>query len=67
MLSASWVVCAAPKIQVAAGALPDNNVALSAAVSERCTDLTAQLIRDDGFADKSPTAMVRQIWARRAR
>jgi ribulose-5-phosphate 4-epimerase/fuculose-1-phosphate aldolase len=62
-----WTVQRAAEVQVAAGCLPGDNVALPEAVSVRCADLTAQLIREDGFAEKFFAAMVRQMHARRAR
>lgn len=62
-----WTVQRAAEVQVAAGSLPGDNVALPEAVSVRCADLTAQLIREDGFAEKFFAAMVRQMHARRAR
>jgi len=62
-----WTVQRAAEIQCAAGALPGDNVALAPAISQRCADLTAQLIRDNGFAQKFFAAMVRQMHAKRER
>lgn len=62
-----WTVQRAAEIQCAAGALAGDNVALPGAVSQRCADLTAQLIREDGFAEKFFDAMVRQMRSRQAR
>lgn len=61
-----WTVQRAAEIQVAAGAIPGDNVALPGAIGERCADLTAQLIREDGFAERFFAAMVRRMHARRA-
>jgi len=60
-----WTVQRAAEIQVAAGALPGDNVALPHAVSQRCADLTQQLIHGDDFAEKFFAAMVRQMHSRR--
>lgn len=60
-----WTVQRAAEVQCAAGALAGDNVALPASVSQRCADLTAQLIREDGFAVKFFDAMVRRMQARR--
>jgi ribulose-5-phosphate 4-epimerase/fuculose-1-phosphate aldolase len=60
-----WTVQRAAEIQVAAGAIPGDNVALPNAVSQRCSDLTAQLIRESGFAEKFFNAMVRQMQSKR--
>lgn len=62
-----WTVQRAAEIQVAAGAIPGDNVALPGAISQRCADLTAQLIREDDFAEKFFAAMVRQMRSRRRR
>ncbi|PXW99361.1 ribulose-5-phosphate 4-epimerase/fuculose-1-phosphate aldolase [Sphaerotilus hippei] len=56
-----WTVQRAAEIQCAAGAIPGDNVALAPAVSQRCADLTAQLIREDDFAEKFFAAMVRRL------
>lgn len=61
-----WTVQRAAEIQVAAGCLPGDNVALPHSVSQRCADLTQQLIQGDDFAEKFFAAMVRQMKARRA-
>lgn len=62
-----WTVQRAAEIQVAAGAIPGDNVALPESISARCGELAAQLIRDDGFASKFFEAMVRQMQRRRLR
>lgn len=62
-----WTVQRAAEVQVAAGAIPGDDVALAPAIGQRCAHLTAQLIREDGFADKFFAAMVRQMHSRRAR
>jgi len=61
-----WTVQRAAEIQVAAGSIPGDNVALPDAIGERCAHLTAELIRDSGFAEKFFNAMVRQMHAKRA-
>ncbi|MEN9890385.1 MAG: hypothetical protein RLY78_680 [Pseudomonadota bacterium] len=61
-----WTVQRAAEIQLAAGAIPGDNVALPHAISQRCADLTQQLIRGDDFADKFFAAMVRQMRSRRS-
>jgi ribulose-5-phosphate 4-epimerase/fuculose-1-phosphate aldolase len=45
---------------------PGDNVALPDAIGERCAHLTAEPIRDSGFAEKFFNAMVRQMHAKRA-
>ena len=60
-----WTVQRAAEIQCAAGSLPGANVALPAAIGQRCAELTAQLIQGDGFAEKFFAAMVRQMRAKR--
>ncbi|NDY93673.1 class II aldolase/adducin family protein [Ideonella livida] len=60
-----WTVQRAAEIQVAAGAMAGDNVALPHAVSQRCADLTQQLIAGDDFAEKFFAAMVRQMRGRR--
>ncbi|MFM2342319.1 MAG: hypothetical protein RLZZ592_1972 [Pseudomonadota bacterium] len=62
-----WTVQRAAEIQVAAGAIPGDNVALPHSVSQRCADLTQQLIHGDDFAEKFFAAMVRQMRARQRR
>ena len=62
-----WTVQRAAEIQCTAGAMAGDNVALPASISQRCSDLTAQLIREDGFAHKFFDAMVRQMHNRRGR
>ncbi|WP_443112121.1 class II aldolase/adducin family protein [Aquabacterium sp. OR-4] len=61
-----WTVQRAAEIQVAAGAIPGDNVALPETIGQRCAELTAQLIREDGFAEKFFAAMVRRMRSRRA-
>ena len=60
-----WTVQRAAEIQCTAGAMAGGNVPLPASISQRCADLTAQLIREDGFAQKFFDAMVRQMHGRR--
>jgi len=60
-----WTVQRAAEIQVAAGSLPGDNVALPHSVSQRCADLTQQLIQGNDFAEKFFAAMVRQMKAKR--
>jgi ribulose-5-phosphate 4-epimerase/fuculose-1-phosphate aldolase len=60
-----WTVQRAAEIQCAAGAMAGDNVPLPASISQRCAELTAQLNREDGFADKFFDAMVRQMHSRR--
>jgi len=62
-----WTVQRAAEVQCAANAMVGDNVALSSGVSQRCADLTAQLIREDDFAEKFFAAMVRQMRARQMR
>lgn len=62
-----WTVQRAAEIQCTAGAMAGDNVPLPASISQRCSDLTAQLIREDGFANKFFDAMVRQMHSRRGR
>lgn len=56
-----WTVQRAAEIQCAAGAIEGDNTPLPAAIGQRCADLTAQLIREDGFAEKFFQAMVRRM------
>lgn len=60
-----WTVQRAAEIQVAAGAIPGDNVALPESVSQRCADLCAQLNRESNFAEKFFDAMVRQMQSKR--
>lgn len=60
-----WTVQRAAEIQCQAGALGGEDVALSDAVKQKCTDLTAMLVRESGFADKFFNAMVRKMQAER--
>ena len=62
-----WTVQRAAEIQCMAGAMAGDNVALPESIAQRCAGLTAQLIREDGFAEKFFDAMVRQMHAKRAR
>ncbi len=59
-----WTVQRAAEIQCTADAMAGDNVALAASVSQRCATLTAQLIREDGFAEKFFSAMVRKMHSR---
>lgn len=58
-----WTVQRAAEIQCAAGALPGPDTPLSEAVQQKCADLTAQLIREDDFANKFFNAMIRKMHA----
>jgi ribulose-5-phosphate 4-epimerase/fuculose-1-phosphate aldolase len=62
-----WTVQRAAEIQCAAGAIAGDNLALPGSISQRCADLTAQLIANDGFADTFFAAMLRRMQASRAR
>lgn len=62
-----WTVQRAAEIQVAAGSIPGDNVALPRTISQRCADLTQQLIHGNDFAEKFFAAMVRQMRARQRR
>lgn len=62
-----WTVQRAAEIQCTAHAMAGDNVPLPAAISQRCADLTAQLIGESGFAQKFFDAMVRQMHSRRGR
>ncbi|EPJ84673.1 hypothetical protein CFII64_13183 [Pseudomonas sp. CFII64] len=56
-----WTVQRAAEIQALASSMQGENTPLPPAVSERCADLTAMLIRDSGFAEKFFNAMVRKM------
>ncbi len=60
-----WTVQRAAEIQCAAGALGGEDNPLPVAVSQKCADLTAMLIRESGFAVKFFDAMVRKMQAER--
>ena len=59
-----WTVQRAAEIQCQAGALGGADVALTDPIRQRCTDLTEQLIREDGFAVKFFDALVRRMQRR---
>ncbi|WP_321783008.1 class II aldolase/adducin family protein [Burkholderia pyrrocinia] len=56
-----WTVQRAAEIQCQAAALRGDDVPLSDAIKERCSELAAQLIRNDRFAIKLFDAMVRKM------
>ncbi|MDE3737857.1 MULTISPECIES: class II aldolase/adducin family protein [Pseudomonas] len=56
-----WTVQRAAEIQCAAGALGGEDHPLPVAIQAKCTDLTAMLIRESGFATKFFDAMVRKM------
>lgn len=56
-----WTVQRAAEIQVAGRAMAGEDVQLSDDVRQRCADLTAQLIRNDDFADLFFDALVRKM------
>jgi len=58
-----WTVQRAAEIQCAAAALPGPDTPVSPAIREKCTQLSTQLIRDSGFADKFFAAMIRKMQA----
>lgn len=60
-----WTVQRAAEIQCAAGALGGADHPLPVAIQQKCTDLTAMLIRESGFAVKFFDAMVRKMHASR--
>ena len=61
-----WTVQRAAEIQCAAGALGGEDNPLPLAIQQKCTDLTAMLIRESGFATKFFDAMVRKMRAGRS-
>lgn len=60
-----WTVQRAAEIQCAAGTLGGEDNPLPEAISQKCADLTAMLIRESGFAVKFFDAMVRKMQAKR--
>lgn len=56
-----WTVQRAAEIQCQADAMGGEDVPLSEDVKQKCTDLTAMLIRESGFANKFFDAMVRKM------
>jgi ribulose-5-phosphate 4-epimerase/fuculose-1-phosphate aldolase len=62
-----WTVQRAAEIQCLASSMKGDDVALPATVSQRCADLTQQLIHADDFAEKFFAAMVRQMQAGKLR
>ena len=58
-----WTVQRAAEIQCQSDAMGGENVELSQEVIQKCTDLTAMLIRESGFATKFFNAMVRKMRA----
>lgn len=58
-----WTVQRAAEIQCAGAALPGPDTQLPDDIRQKCSDLTAMLIRDSGFADKFFTAMIRKMHA----
>lgn len=62
-----WTVQRAAEIQCLAGSMRGDAVPLPERISERCADLAAQLIREDGFATKFFDAMVRKMRQQQAR
>lgn len=60
-----WTVQRAAEIQCQAGALGGEDNPLPEAISQKCAELTAMLIRDSGFAVKFFDAMVRKMRAER--
>ncbi|WP_459617147.1 class II aldolase/adducin family protein [Bordetella sp. 2513F-2] len=56
-----WTVQRAAEIQCQAAALPGPDVQLANAIRVRCTELAAQLIRNDAFAIKLFDATVRRM------
>ncbi len=58
-----WTVQRAAEIQCQADAMDGEDVPLSEDVKLKCTDLTAMLIRESGFASKFYDAMVRKMQA----
>lgn len=60
-----WTVQRAAEIQTLADSMRGEDVELSTEVRQKCSDLTAMLIRDSGFAVKFFDAMVRKMRAER--
>ncbi|BBI54603.1 hypothetical protein HORIV_70240 [Vreelandella olivaria] len=51
--------------QCAAGALGGEDVEIDVSISQKCADLTAELIRESGFANEFFAAMVRKLKSQR--
>lgn len=62
-----WTVQRAAEIQCLADSMRGDDVVIADDIRRKCTDLTAQLIRDDDFAVKFFQAMVRKMQAAQAR
>jgi ribulose-5-phosphate 4-epimerase/fuculose-1-phosphate aldolase len=60
-----WTVQRAAEIQCLAGSMAGSDTALPEEISQKCADLTAMLIRKDGFAEKFFAAMLRKMHAER--
>ncbi|WOE32607.1 MULTISPECIES: class II aldolase/adducin family protein [unclassified Acinetobacter] len=56
-----WTVQRAAEIQCQADAMGGEDVQLTADIQQKCTDLTAMLIQDSGFANKFFAAMLRKM------
>ena len=61
-----WTVQRAAENQCAAGALGGDDVEIDTEISQKCANLTAQLIRESGFANEFFTAMVRKMKTERS-
>ncbi|WP_226940144.1 class II aldolase/adducin family protein [Halomonas colorata] len=61
-----WTVQRAAENQCAAGALGGGDVEIDTAISQKCANLTADLIRESGFANEFFTAMVRKMKVERS-
>lgn len=61
-----WTVQRAAENQCAAGALGGEDNPLEDGIAAKCSDLTAMLIRESGFATKFYDAMVRKMRIERA-
>ncbi|WP_151977224.1 class II aldolase/adducin family protein [Acinetobacter soli] len=60
-----WTVQRAAEVQCQADAMAGEDMPLNHDVKQKCTDLTAMLIRESGFANKFFDAMVRKMNASR--
>lgn len=60
-----WTVQRAAENQCAAGALGGEDVEIDTSISQKCADLTAELIRESGFANEFFAAMVRKLKSER--
>lgn len=60
-----WTVQRAAEIQTLADSMAGPDTELPDAIREKCSDLAAMLIREDGFADKFFAAMLRKMHAER--